>query len=303
MVHCARCGEETTDAVRCSTCGQHYDYPCSGISEIGYRKLGAERQASWRCPNCKSTPATSGPDMGSPKHISLSLIMQEISNIKLTLNPLLDVLAGINDIKSDISLLKTSVEDFSTKFKDLDDRVRAVEGTKDEVLEMKSRLEGIENSLNERDQWMRLNNVEIKGVPLRDRENLVDVVSRIASRIQYPITKHNINFVVRVPSSEGRVKPIIVSFLNRYLKEDFVAAARACKNLCAADINLEGTSRIYINDHLTVQNKLLLNKAKKLAKEYDFEFIWVKNCKIFARKNQMSKSFVIKNDKDLSKIH
>lgn len=189
--------------------------------------------------------------------------------LKSTLAPLINVVAGINEIKTELKGLNTSVSQFSAKIQDLEERVGKIESAQEEICQLKTRIVALEDDLNEKNQWMRLNNVEIKGVPLKDRENLLDIVSKLGTKIMCPVSKSNINFVARVPSRESgnsRTKPIIVSFLNRYLKEDFVAAARSMKTLCPADIDLEGTNRIYINDHLTVQNKILLSKVKTLAK-------------------------------------
>ncbi|CAB3257132.1 unnamed protein product [Arctia plantaginis] len=100
MVQCGRCGDAVSDcnAILCSGCKKHFDYACSGITESGYRRLGAERQATWRCPGCKS-----------PKPISNDQVMQELSNIKLTLAPMLDLLNGIREIKTELSEMKSTL--------------------------------------------------------------------------------------------------------------------------------------------------------------------------------------------------
>ena len=293
MAKCGRCGEDVLDGVQCTTCKKHYDYPCSGVTEAGYRKLGPERQAAWKCSNCKT---------GSPKPVTLDLLMHEISEIKLSLRSINETTASITEIKKDIASLRATFEGFSSVVTALEGRLAAVEGKQGTVMQLEARVGKLEEELNEKNQWMRANNVEIKGVPLKDKENLLDIVAKIGSKIQYPIQKHQINFVARVPSKDDRMKPIIVSFLNRYVKEDFVAAARSIRSLYPEDINLRGTNKIYVNDHLTIQNKLLLSKAKSLKKEKEFEFVWVKNSKIFARKNPQSKIIIIKNEKDLLKM-
>lgn len=293
MVSCGRCNDEVSEsnAVLCSGCKKYYDYACSGVTESGYRRLGAERQANWKCPGCKS-----------PKPVSLELIMQELQNIKLTIAPIQDLTIGVQDIKKEIVDIKTTLASYSEKFQVVDQRLLKVEKAQEDAVLMKNQVTTLEEDLNEKNQWTRLNNIEIKGVPMKDRENLIEIVSKIGSKIMYPIVKQNINFIARVPARDNRTKPIIVSFLNRYVKEDFVAAAKSFKTLCSADIGYEDKGRIYINDHLTVQNKILLTKAKKLAKEHDYEYVWVKNCKIFVRKNTQTKSFIIKTDLDLGKI-
>lgn len=93
-----------------------------------------------------------------------------------------------------------------------------------------------------------------------------------------------------------------MSLHNRYLRDDFITAAKKYKALSTSDLGLNGNTKIFVNDHLTVENKQLLNKAKLLAREKDFAYVWVKNCVIFTKKNVTSPTHVIKSEKDLKKI-
>ncbi|KAI5634617.1 hypothetical protein NE865_12680 [Phthorimaea operculella] len=309
MVNCNSCGNEALDYIQCSQCQNVYDYgDCSGITEAGYQGLGPDRQAVWKCPTCKQgkvkkpKKTKDNPGNVSPNAISLDRVMEELNKIKLSLAPLLNVMDGIREIKDEISDVKSSMKIYSDKLDSLEGRLISVEKACDAAGKLEDRISALEADLNEKNQWARLNNVEIKGVPLKDRENLLEIVSRIGTKISYPISKQNINFVARVPSQDNKLKPIIVSFVNRYVKEDFVAAARRFKKLLPTDIGLDGAGQVFINDHLTVQNKMLLTEAKKLKNKHEFEFLWVKNSKIFARKNPQSKVILIKTSKDLIKI-
>ncbi|CAB3252696.1 unnamed protein product [Arctia plantaginis] len=87
-----------------------------------------------------------------------------------------------------------------------------------------------------------------------------------------------------------------------YLKSDFVAAARKHKLLKIGELGLPGENRVYINDHLTLDNKILLNKTKARDKERGFEHVWVKGCKHFIRKNHISPMHHIKTEHDLKKF-
>ena len=89
---------------------------------------------------------------------------------------------------------------------------------------------------------------------------------------------------------------------NTYLKNDFIAAARHYKKLNAGDLGFKGNNRVYINDHLTLENKLLLNKTKVQAKERGFEHVWVRGYKILVRKNSASPKHYIKTELDLKKF-
>lgn len=57
---------------------------------------------------------------------------------------------------------------------------------------------------------------------------------------------------------------------------------------------------MYINDHLTPENKRLFAQALALKKEKEWQFLWVDNCKIKARKTQDSNVYRISGVSDLA---
>ncbi|KAG7301492.1 hypothetical protein JYU34_014458 [Plutella xylostella] len=68
MVTCGRCNSEVSDSALCSVCRRHFDFPCAGITEAGFRKLG-DRKATWRCSDCKS-----GASPGAPRATAASSV-------------------------------------------------------------------------------------------------------------------------------------------------------------------------------------------------------------------------------------
>lgn len=305
MVICGRCGDDVGEAIQCSACKKSFDFPCSGITEKGYRKLG-DRQATWRCATCKNSGQASAltvPVMGSPvasPTVSLESIMHELTSIRMQLAPLSSLSAEVQLLRKELADLKG----IPAKVHKLDERLTKVEEDQKDLTGAMTSLCKLEEDLHDTDQWLRSNNVEIKGVPLRDKENLFEMLAKIGDKISYPVLKTQINFVHRVPSNVAGTKNIIVSFMNRYVKEDFIASARSLQNpLSPKDIGFTGAAgKIFINDHLTVKNKLLLSQAKSRAKEHNYQFVWVKHMKIFVRRDPTSKPFTISRGQDLQKI-
>lgn len=111
------------------------------------------------------------------------------------------------------------------------------------------------------EQRSRLNNIEIKAIPTKKGENLFAIIDAIGRKVNYSCQKSQINYISRVPIYNSNEKLIIVSFLNRYVKEDFISAARAYKELCTGM-----SKRIYVKDHLSMDKKIL-SRVKIMAKE------------------------------------
>lgn len=210
------------------------------------------------------------------------------------------------EFKSSFHNQFTKMIDDNNKVNGMESRIAQAEKAQEQVDLMRTRLEKLEEDHDNKDQWSRMSNVEIKGVEQTKNENLIDTVHKIGMKINYPINKSQINFVTRVPTRDPEsIKPIIVCFSNRYIKEDFIAAARyefKTTPLTADHLQLKGKHRIYINDHLTTRNKNLLSKVKKAANEANFRYVWVKHAKIHTRKTDTSPVIIVKSEKDLVKI-
>ena len=256
----------------------------------------------------------------TPLHLSdLAGVMRELKRLSAQMASLPDIVADIKAIKTDLSDLKSmkselaevknsvdfvhqAVESLSSRISEVDRELQGLRRTKDDLITLQQRIEKIESAIHENEQRSRLNNIEIKGVPFSPSENLFSIVSKIGDLVKCSISKEQINYVARVPMRNDKTKKtIIVSVHNRYLKDDFVSAAKKC-TITSSNLNLQGSDRIFVNDHLTLENKLLLNKVKSLAKERGFAFTWVKGCKIFIRKNPTSPAVTIRSESDLKKF-
>ncbi|XP_026743325.1 uncharacterized protein LOC113505007 [Trichoplusia ni] len=333
MFTCKRCEVESRDGVTCSVCQAQFDFPCAGITECGWRRLG-DRKLTWKCQTCKSTPVASpqttllkipankSNSAASPQTPPadnenilaelkrLSTQMESLPALIESVNSMHKELAELKTLRADVSEVKSSVESFShqlsvltNKVSGLEDEIETMKNAREEIASLQDRVKKLEMQQTENEQRSRMNNIEIKGVPMSSNENLFAILDKIGETIGLTIPKEQINYIARVPTrGDKQAKNIICSVHNSYLKNDFVAAARKNKKLNAGNLGLQSVNRIYINDHLTPENKILLNKTKVLAKERGFEYVWVSGCKILMRKNNSSPRHHIKTDHDLKKF-
>lgn len=161
-----------------------------------------------------------------------------------------------------------------------------------------------ENNLR-RDQYDRRNNIEIRNLPERNGENLYEIAQSISELLNVKILKNDIEFITRVSprdSHSNKIKPIIMK-VSSDIKNKIITASRKKKSTTTKEINIPGTDQhFFINEHLTIANKVLLNKTKIYAKEKGFRYVWVRNCKIFLRKNDTSPAKLISSVADLGRM-
>lgn len=322
MFTCPVCKCDCSDGVKCSKCLLTYCFSCAHISESNYRKLGAVRQAALLCTSCKTSPvhaSVASPVMQpcAPSTATLDVVLQELRNgihgINARLDQLPAIVQDIQNIKENLltfegsmCTIKKEVKVNSSNIAKVEKRVDLLENqpsAPSDYPQLKMQIAKLLSEAASKDQTLRINNIEIKGIPIKKNENLFELVCKIGELVGQPIMKSDINFITRARSTT-QPKPIIVGFLGRYLKENVVASARARKpSLVAEDLGFTGCStKIYINDHLTRENKQLLTSTKKAALEKNYRYVWVQNCRILIRKNDTSPIVAIYSDTDLSKI-
>lgn len=252
------------------------------------------------CAVCKvdQSVASPGPhpqcEPASPA--TLDIVLHELRNgiagINVRLEPLPALIEDVKDIKRRLNRYEKDMAEVKSEVNDFKIRTEVVE----------TKVAQFALDIHAREQRDRLNNVEIKGLPAKKNENLIELTQKLGNHIGVSIDPANINFITRA-RSDSKYKPIIVGFTGRILKENFVAGAKSFKNLTAEDLGFSGiTSRIFVNDHLTRENKQLLTKTKKVALEKNYQFTWVQNCKILVRKNETSPFIHVQCDEDLIKL-
>lgn len=129
------------------------------------------------------------------------------------------------------------------------------------------------------------------------------IVENICKAVDYSFPRTSINYISRVPVQNSKEKLIIVGFVNRYIKEDFVASARKIKKLKANQIGFENsTQSVFVNDHLTPDLKKMLTKTKSTLTARGYSYVWVKYGKIHVRKDENAKVFVVHRETDLNKL-
>ncbi|CAG9094427.1 unnamed protein product [Plutella xylostella] len=303
---CFACNATIGDGATCAGCSKDICFACANITERGFRNLGAERRAAWKCPKCR----IASPSPTQKKEPTLQDILSRLDILTSKLDVLPKLISDVNELKMNMQEVMKScefsshkIDDFELKLVGVNGRLSSLEETHEAVKSTQSAMEALKQELNEKEQWSRLNNVEIKGIPLKSNENLFDIVESLGKHVNQPISKSQINFISRVPVYNSKDKSILLGFVNRYAKEDFIAAARLKnQSLKASDIGFASDERIYVNDHLSPGNKKLLSKTKLVAREKNCKYVWVKHAKIHVRRNDTAPVITIRSDGDLNRL-
>lgn len=224
---------------------------------------------------------------------------KSVSNLNTELLQLLD--NKFEDFK--IHFLEKTFEDFKNNI------VEVIKNEfQEEINELKKKVFHLEKQIESNDQFNRSNNVIISGIPETNNENVYEILSKIGATAGCNITRHEVDFASRIAprtnrdAKNGKPRNIIVKLTRRYLKDELIAAIRKRKGMVASELQLPGTSKIYINDHLTPKNQLLLRQCRDIKFAGKIRYCWVRNCKIFTRISDSTPIILITNQEDVNKL-
>lgn len=250
-----------------------------------------------------ASPVTSPPASSEIPAGSLAAIMDKLNKIEVELTRIKPMWGEITEIKKSLEFALAAMSDTEKRVEAVEKRLETVDQLVSEVASIKQSMDIFRYELDERDQLSRMKNLEIKNVPLTKGENLLCVAQKIGEQIGFALQPEDVDIVTRVATKSTQVKPIIIRFASRRRKEEFLALYKKARKITSTDLKYSGPEAIiYVNNHLTIKNKVLLSKVKTKAREAGFKFVWVKDCKILVRKNDTSPAFLVRREDDLQKI-
>lgn len=225
-------------------------------------------------------------------------------NQLLTLKPVVESLkSAVTEVQKAVdflsarydSLLSTATTN-STAIKELREETTLLRTV---VTEQSQTIEHLKEELNDNDQYSRLSNLEIHGLPHAPSENLGSVVGELAGKLGLDnFQPRDILAVHRLPSRRDGPPVILVRLASVSLREQWLATRGKLRTLAA-----EGSlPRLFLNENLTRKNRELFWMVREKARSKQYQFTWVKNGKLFAKKTGTSSLVRIHRLADLELI-
>lgn len=316
--------------MKCSECEHvyHLGQSCSGIADSTFTTMGVAKREKWRCRTCRSKESRScsssqSQDDGSVMLSQLTSLNEKIDSLMaikesietllslpakvdelMMLKPTVERLQGtVDEVQSAIEFLSgkydtllVTVSENARKMKELEAESAVLRVT---VSEQSLAILRLQSEANEAEQYSRLSNLEISGLPVSPNENLSSRMCDLAEKLGLTeFHPTDILAVHRLPSRPGTTPIILVRFASVRVKDRWFGARARLRNLSEA-----GTiNKVFFNENLTRVNRELFWLARCKGKEKHYQFVWVKRGKIFAKKTEGAPLVRIIASSDLDKI-
>lgn len=305
---CGKCNSDFVnpkEVVKCTECALEFHVTCCRIRTAAkLARMSNKLLATWRCDECaqESASAASRSDTDDPTILELlKSIRREVADSKQTnkenFASLEKTMVSVQDsiIELKTKLASIEVENINLK-RECATLRRDNQSLKDEVNDLK-------RDVIELQQYSRVQNVEIRGVPVTANEDVYCVLEAVAKVIAVPYSRHDISTAHRLPAPRNRRyhPSIVVQFVSRTTRNMWIAAAKN-KKPSTSDLTASfAPGPIFIGDHLTQHNKNLLSWAKSYVRSGRLAYAWSKDGKLFVRQTTASSAVRVWTQEDVSK--
>ena len=231
---------------------------------------------------------------------------EKLASFENNLHAFKTVLDHVNNIstqnKAELGALKNRNEELAEENTQLRADVRNLK-VKDEDKE--NRLQNLQSEVNEIQQYLRVNNIEIVGLPPPDiqaKETDEDVIVKACNSlvgIEEPITPEDIDISHPLNSRRKDGKPVhVVRFISRKTKLMVLTAKKKLENRQFKFQNRD----VYINEHLNKTNRSIFAAATERKRTLNYKHLWTKNGVVNMRKTDESGIITLNTLADLDKL-
>jgi regulator of replication initiation timing len=151
------------------------------------------------------------------------------------------------------------------------------------------------------DQKILSKDVEISGVPASNDEDLGEVLHQLFREVNYepPASTTTDIYRLKENNKSGLPGSIIVTFTSNAEKANFLRETKK-KQLTSSFLSTNHRQRpVYVNDHMTRQNKYLFYLARNLKRQGLIKYAWFDNGRVLVKQTDGSPSIVVECPKTL----
>lgn len=297
----------TTDfTIKCSVCYLCYHVACTKIRTESKLKSMGDAKDTWKCDGCRNDLA-SNVSKSEPNNLAVLEAIRELS-VKLDNNLLKTCALETKLDQTNVTLTKLQ--------ESIDSLNRDNSAMKTEMEELRNNNDNLYGEIHDLrlevcdlQQYSRRDNVEIVGIPVTGGEDVYLIVAAVAKALKVPYNRDLISVAHRVPKSKSRERKghpaIVVKFLSRTTRDTWMEASRnkEREKMKTTDVNPSlRQGDVFINEHLTVHNKMILYRAKMLVKDGKLKFAWVRDGKVLVKKEADSKAVRIRHLEGLTQV-
>lgn len=247
-----------------------------------------------------------------PTNVSLLGSKTDCTELTLTMTQfqkvISDLTANMQTLTNSMAACQAEISSFRSEMAAMKKNMHRLEGFETEVKQLRGEVTELRHEIARRDRIQLLNDVEIMGVTEHKGENVNHIVAVVADKLGVNLDERDVVHASRVgryriEETDARPRPIVLSFSRRAPRDQLLRAARVRRHLSTDQIQVPGAPRaVYVNEHLSKNDRRLFALARAAKKEYGFKYVWKKNGQVLIRTSEGGPVININSEKDISTL-
>ena len=219
----------------------------------------------------------------------------------------------VEEIKIQNTNIQSTVSFLSQDYDDLRGKIEHLEAELESERKNNAKcLQNLEEKIDRVERGVRSSCIEIRNIPTRKSETKADLlktVVNIGSTLNVSIQPFEVKDIFRIGTKNPDNKTIIVDFTSNLLKEKFIQVYKTYNRnnnnkLTTEHLKINGPVKpVFVSENLTPKMKRLFFLARDFANTNDYRFCWIKNGRIFLRKEAGAQHLEIKDESDILKLN
>lgn len=288
---CYTCNDDILqgDELHCILCKEFFHFICGGFREEKFRKLNKLSKEKWNCSSCKSNKG-----LNKLGNICKTPVKNGANISEETLNA---VVESVNFMSAQFDTFGQQLKDLVSSITELKIENKQI---KEENLMLKKEVSNLSHRVNILEQSSLDCHFEIAGVPECKNEICINTVQKITAKLGINVP---LNDVFRIPSKVLDKPRKISACCNSVQDKRKILELAKKEKLVAKDIDFNWKdTALYFNEQMTTTYRKLFFKAKTVAKEKKYKYVWFKNNRIFVKKDDSTKAITIYDETSVLKI-
>lgn len=308
---CGVCGVTCNDdksTVKCSACERSVHVNC--VKSEGIKTRAGNKE--WKCDDCskgKDSSVSSNKSTSSDSALTKAFIINVLDSFKKEVfQELKSHTTTMGEFKTTLEFLSNNVDTSNVLMAEIRKEYEEIKKENAELRlkngQLSETVVELRDRVRELEQYSRKTNIEISGVPVSGKEDIMALVKDVGATIGQELQDGQIMAAHRVPCfNKQRTPSIVVQFHTRLQRDTWITSFRHKKNLSASEVNKAfPNNRVYINEHLTPENKRFLNQLKQMCKEAGVKYVWCRDGRFFVRKCEGERCYRISDLSDLKNV-
>lgn len=308
--NCGVCGElcerDAVDIVKCvGGCGNVFHSKCIK-SDVEGKKTRSFKD--WKCKDCRSN-ASSNQSASTINVLTKEFLSRVLEDFKNEVfKEFKSFRNDFESLTSSMQVMSDTVDKCNTLMVEMKKDFTALKKENEELRATAGRLTTQVDSLSERlrtlEQYTRRTNLEISGIPVTANECVKDVIRDVGTVLGVEVRDEHIAAAHRVPAfNKSRTPSLIVQLQSKTLRDEWLTKFRNVRPITANQVNSSLPRQpIYVNEHLSPDNKKFLSLLKQKCKELNYKYVWSRDGRFFTRKNQGLPCVKISTQEDIDSL-